>query len=159
MKYLPIGLNVRDRKCVVAGGGKIGTRKVETLLRAGASVCLVSPEASARARALAESGRITWIPEAIQEGHLHGALLAVAATDDEGTNGRVVEAAKRIGVLVCDASSGERSEVIFGALHGSEGLTIAVFTDGEDPSRARATRDQIAAFVSEGRGPDSPATG
>lgn len=159
MKYLPIGLNVRDRKCVVAGGGKIGTRKVETLLRAGASVCLVSPEASPRARALAESGRITWIPEAMEEGHLHGAFLAVAATDDEGTNGRVVEAAKRIGILVCDASSAERSEIIFGALHGSEGLTIAVFTDGEDPSRARATRDQIAALVSEGRGPDSPATG
>ena len=158
MKYLPIGLNVRDRKCVVAGGGKIGTRKVENLLRAGAAVYLVAPEASERAAELAESGQITWIREAVEEEHLDGAFLAVAATDDEAVNARFTESAKRIGVLTCDASSAGRSEIIFGALHSAEGLTIAVFTDGEDPARARAARDRIAAFVSEGRGPESPAT-
>ena len=138
----------------MVGGGKVGTRKVENLLRAGAAVHLVAPEASERARELAETGRITWIRGPAEPRHLDGALLAVAATDDDEENARLAKAAKRLGVLICDASSAERSEIIFGALHVAEGLTIAVFTDGEDPTRARATRDGIAAFVSEGRGPD-----
>ena len=158
MKYLPVGLHIQDKKCVVVGGGKIGTRKVENLLRAGATVVLVAPRASERVASLAVSGEITWIRESFREEHLHGAFLAVAATDDKGLNARLVEAAKRLGALVSDASAAQRSEFIFGALHHGDGLTVAVFTDGENPSLARATRDRIAAFVSEGRGPESPAT-
>ena len=68
-------------------------------------------------------------------------------------------AAKERGVLTCDASSAERSEFIFGALHRGNGLAVAVFTDGADPSLARNTRDRIAAFLSEGKGPDRSAAG
>jgi len=149
MKYLPLGLNVRDKKCVVVGGGRIGARKVENLLRAGAAVELVAPEASPALLALAESGRISWLQEPFREAHLRGALLAVAATDDEALNAQVVAVAADLGALGCDASAAERSEFIFGALHESEGTTIAVFSDGLDPSRSRRTRNRIAAFVSK----------
>jgi siroheme synthase-like protein len=157
MKYLPIGLNVRDKKCVVVGGGRIGTRKVETLLGAGGAVHVISPAASPRIEELADSGKITWSRETFTPHDLDGALLAVAATDDEGLNARLVEVGREMGVLTCDASSAERSELIFGALHHGDGLTIAVFTDGEDPSRSRATRDRIAALVSDPNGPEPPA--
>lgn len=154
MKYLPVGLNVRDKKCVVVGGGRIGARKVDNLLRAGAAVVLVAPEASRSLTILSESGRISWLKEPFREAHLHGALLAVAATDDEELNARLVEAAAHLGILGCDASAAERSEFIFGALHEGEGITVAVFSDGRDPSLSRRTRDLIAAFLSEGRRPD-----
>ena len=159
MKYLPVGLNIQNKRCVVVGGGAIGTRKVENLLRAGASVHLVSPEASDRAVELARAGKITWTREPFRRDHLRGALLAVAATNDGGLNAQLVKTAGELGVLTCDASSAERSEVIFGALHEGGGLTVAVFTDGVDPSLARNTRDRIAAFLSEGKGPDPPAAG
>jgi len=151
MKYLPIGLDIRGRDCLVVGGGAIGTRKVRNLIRAGGQVILISPEATEELAEMAASGDILWKQEGYREEHLHGAFLAIAATDDEGVNGRVVEGAKRLGILVCDASSGDRSQLIFGALHQGDGVTVAVFSDGEDPARARQTRDRIAAFVS----PDS----
>jgi siroheme synthase (precorrin-2 oxidase/ferrochelatase) len=46
MRYLPIGLDLRGRICIVVGGGQIGTRKATNLLRAGADVTVVSPEAT-----------------------------------------------------------------------------------------------------------------
>lgn len=58
----------------------------------------------------------------------------------------MVEEARARGVLICDASSGHRSQVIFGALHRGEAVTVAVFTDGTDPSLARRTRDRIRAI-------------
>jgi siroheme synthase-like protein len=153
MKFLPVGLNVQGKRCVVAGGGKIGARKVQTLLRAGARVTLVSPEAIEEMVELATSGEITWTQETFENSHLGGAFLAVVATDDETLNALMVDEARRLGILVCDASSADRSQVIFGALHEDEGVTVAVFTDGRDPSQARKTRDEIGAFLA--RGPES----
>ena len=149
MKYLPIGLDVRGRPCVVVGGGAIGTRKVQNLLRAGADVTLVSPEATEELTRMSVAGEIRWLPENYHEGVLDGVLLAVAATDNEGLNASLVEAAGRRGVLVCDASSADRSQVIFGALHHGKDVTVAVFTDGRDPSLARKTRDRIEALEKE----------
>lgn len=148
MKYLPIGLDVRGRKCVVVGGGKIGERKVQNLLRAGAEVVLISPETTTGLEEMAASGGFSWVRREYLESDLQGALLAVAATDDEELNARIASEARSRGALICDASSAPRSEVIFGALHVQEGLTVAVFTDGEDPSRARTTRDRITEFIS-----------
>ena len=53
--------------------------------------------------------------------------------------------------LVCDASSAERSQVIFGALLEGADVTIAVFTGGRDPARAKRTRDRIAGLLDQGR--------
>lgn len=149
MKYFPIALDLRGRICIVVGGGTIGTRKATTLLRYGAAVTVVSPQATEEVAGLAAAGQLGWRREAYRESDLDGSFLAVAATDDEGLNARVVRDAKERGVLVCDASSASRSEVIFGALHDAAGVTLAVFTDGRDPSLARNTRDRIAALREE----------
>ena len=143
MRYLPIGLDLRDRACLVVGGGEVGTRKVLTLLKAGARVTLVSPRATPTLEEKAGDAELLWVREPFREEHLDGAFLAVAATDDEALNSSLVEAARRRGTLICDASSAERSQVIFGALHEGDGVTVAVFTDGRDPSLARKTRDRI----------------
>ncbi len=98
---------------------------------------------------LVRTGQLHWRKEEYRESDLDGSFLAVAATDDEGLNTRIVEDARGRGVLVCDASSASRSGVIFGALHQSDGVMLAVFTDGRDPSLARKTRDRIAALNEE----------
>jgi siroheme synthase-like protein len=149
MKYLPIGLDLRARICIVVGGGQIGTRKATSLLRAGAAVTVVSPEATGEVARLAEANQLRWRKGEFQGSDLDGAFLAVAATDDEELNFRLVQDAKKRGVLICDASSASRSEVIFGALHQTDGITLAVFTDGQDPPLARRVRDRIAALEAQ----------
>jgi siroheme synthase-like protein len=149
VKYLPVGLDVRDRICVVVGGGQVGARKVANLLRVGAAVTVVSPEVTKELSELAQAGRLRWLEKGFGPEDLEGAFLAIAATDDGELNARLVREAKAKGVLVCDASSASRSEMIFGALHQKGGITVAVFTDGEDPSLARRSRDRIAALSEE----------
>jgi len=150
LQFLPVGLKVRGRDCLVVGGGAIGTRKALTLARAGGAVTVVSPTVTeVLAREIA-ADRIRWVQESYREEHLGAALLVVAATDDESLNAAVVRDAARHGALVCDASSAERSELIFGALLQDDDLTVAVFTDGRDPSRARQTRDRIADLFARG---------
>ncbi len=150
-KFLPVGLRVQDKNCLVVGGGSVGTRKVHNLLRAGAVVTLVSPSVTDDLAEQIEAGRARWVREGFQEEHLSDAYLAIAATDDAATNDAVVRLAEKHGVLICDATSPDRSEIIFGALLHREDSTVAVFTDGRDPAHARRTRDEIANLLAEKR--------
>jgi siroheme synthase-like protein len=150
LRFLPLGLNVREEHCLVVGGGPVGTRKALTLSRAAAAVTVVSPAVTGELADEIEAGRIRWRKESFREEHLEGVFLVVAAADEEAVNRAVVRAAVQGGALVCDASSAERSQVIFGALLEGDGFTVAVFTGGRDPARARRIRDRIASLVKGG---------
>jgi siroheme synthase-like protein len=147
MRFLPVGLDVRDKRCLVVGGGSVGTRKVLTLHRAGAEVTVVSPAVTEELGGEIRAGRARWVEGVFRNEHLRGVFLIVAASDNEAVNAAVGQAAAEAGVLCCDASSADRSQVIFGALLEGEEATVAVFTDGRDPARARDTRDEIAQHV------------
>ena len=148
-RFLPLGLRVEGRKCLVIGGGKVGTRKVRTLLRAGAVVTVVSPAVSEELSNKIDAGHATWERGLFSHEQLADAFLVVAATDDQAVNAAVVELAAERGLLICDASSAERSQVIFGALLESGDVTIAVFSGGSDPASSRRTRDRIAELIAD----------
>ncbi len=144
LRFLPVGLDVRGRNCLVVGGGSVGTRKATTLTHAGAVVTVVSPAVTDELAEQIDAGRVRWVQDSFRDEHVGGAFLAVAATDDDALNAVVVQAAVENGALACDASSAGRSQVIFGALLEGDDTTIAVFTGGRDPAEARRTRDRIA---------------
>jgi siroheme synthase-like protein len=151
LKFLPVGIDVRGKECLVVGGGAVGTRKVATLARAGARVTIVSPTVTDELRSLTEQDTLRWIAGPYHESHARGAFLVVAATSDPQLNATVVDQARQAGALACDASSGNGSQLIFGALLESHGATIAVFTDGKDPAYARRTRDHLAHLIEQDR--------
>jgi len=144
LRFLPLGLDVRGKSCLVVGGGSVGTRKALTLARAGAVVTVIAPAVTAELARQIAAGRVRWVDDSFREAQLGRPLLVVAATDDEALNAAVVRLAARSGALCCDASSAERSGVIFGALLQDDDVTVAVFTGGRDPAQARRTRDRIA---------------
>ena len=43
MAYFPLFMDIKDKKCLVIGGGKVACRKIETLLSYGADVHVISP--------------------------------------------------------------------------------------------------------------------
>ena len=143
-RYLPIGLDLRGKSCRVVGGGSVGTRKATTLAQAGAAVTVVAPTITPTLQEAIEAGRMRWRADSFSEEQLDGVFLAIAATDDDSVNAQVVRLSVARSLLVCDASSAGRSQVIFGALLHRDDVTVAVFTDGRDPTLARQTRDRIA---------------
>ena len=155
LRFLPVALDVRGKNCVVVGGGEVGTRKVHTLCRAGAIVTVISPRVTRELAHEIEAGQVRWVQDSFREEHLRGAYLVVAATDVQALNATAVGLAARCGALVCDASSAERSEVIFGALLQCDDVTIAVFTGGRNPAEAGRTRDRIASLIA-GEGKSDP---
>jgi siroheme synthase-like protein len=130
----------------------VGTRKARALLRADATVTVVSPVVSPELAARVEAGRVRWIQDTFRPTHLDDMFLVVAATADAQLNESITRGAVQRGALACNASSAGQSQVIFGALLDAGEATIAVFTDGRDPGQAARTRDDIAdALARRGR--------
>lgn len=149
MRFLPVGLDIRNRACIVVGGGPVGTRKAVTLARAGAHVTVISPAVSTELAGEIGAGRMRWVKERFRAEHLAGAFLAVLATDDAHLNAAATRIATQQGVLACDASSADGSQFIFGALLEQDGVTVATFTDGRNPRAARRARDTIKALLAD----------
>ena len=86
MDFLPIFLNIRERACLVVGGGSVAERKVSLLLDAGASVKVVSPTLCTSLQELHEQGAIDYVQREFGPEDLPGKALIIAATDDHAIN-------------------------------------------------------------------------
>lgn len=137
MKYYPIFLNVKDRPCLVVGGGRVGARKTATLVSAGASVTVVSPEFGDQLAAM----------PGIQREHrffdpedLEGVFLVFAATSDTAVNQWILAEAQKAGVLCNSADAPDQGDFILPAVMRRGDLICAVSTSGASPALARKIR-------------------
>lgn len=141
--YYPIFLNVRGKRCVVVGGGKVALRKVKVLLEHGANVEVVSPALCPELSQLAASKMISVLHKEYEPGDLKGALIAMAATAESNANQKVADEARRQKILVNVASSLEQSDFILPSYLSRGDLTIAVSTAGRSPALARKVRTRL----------------
>lgn len=143
MRYYPIFLDIRDRLCLVVGGGQVGTRKVHTLLQCGARVRLVSPQAGPDLTALAHQGAIQWYPRAYQSTDQDGAFLVIGATDSEALNHRIHQDAEQVGRLCNIADQPHLCNFILPSVVQQGDLTIAISTGGRSPAFAKYLRRRM----------------
>lgn len=144
MRYYPVNLDIQDRRCLVLGGGAVGTRKVLTLLNCGARVTIVSPEATERLADLSEDQEVLWKQRTYRSADLDGMFLVIGATDDETLNHRIYEDAKRLNILCNIADRPEVCNFILPAIVNRGDLIIAISTSGKSPAFAKQLRLEMA---------------
>ncbi len=143
MRYSPILLNLKDRPCLVIGGGKVAERKVFSLLNAGARVTIISPELTKKLKGLVRTKRVEYIPRVYEKGDLHGFPIAFSATNDRAVNKAIAEDARGEGVLLNVIDDPELCDFIVPSLLRRGSLVIAVSTSGKCPSMARRIRLEL----------------
>ncbi len=140
-------MDIRDKVCLVVGGGAVGTRKTLGLIRAGAKVRVVSPEISPQLEDAAVKDpdqAIELVKRPFQTQDLEGVSLAFAATDNPGVNAVVRQAAARANVM-CNAAQGEdKGDFILPSVVARGDLLIAVSTCGASPALAKRMRKELA---------------
>jgi len=141
--YFPAFLDLRGRRCLVAGGGEIGERKARALLECGAHVIVVSPTLTPGLTALAESGRIERRERAFRRSDLRGCALAVAATGERRIDEALAAMARRSRVLVNVVDRPHHCDFILPSVLRRGELQIAVSTGGRSPALAREIRRRL----------------
>ena len=143
MKYYPIHLDIKDRNCLVVGGGAVGTRKVNTLLECGARVSVVGPDPTPQLCRLASEGSITLKKRAYRSDDLGGMFLVIGATDDEALNRRISEDAEQSQILCNIADRPEVCNFILPSIIRRGDLVITISTSGKSPALAKHLRQEL----------------
>jgi uroporphyrin-III C-methyltransferase / precorrin-2 dehydrogenase / sirohydrochlorin ferrochelatase len=152
MRYFPLFADLRDRVCLVVGGGEVALRKVRLLLDAGARVRVVAPELHPVLAAWRESGRIEHVPERFTSVHLKGAQLAIAATGDARVNRWVRTCGDHRRMLVNSVDDPAASSFIVPAIVDRSPLVVAISSGGAAPVLARRLRQWLETVLPQGLG-------
>ncbi|HSI44147.1 MAG TPA: siroheme synthase CysG [Methylotenera sp.] len=147
MQALPIFFNIKNRPCVVIGGGEVATRKVTMLLKADAAVTLYSPELCHELADMVSAGKIQYQQSNFEEGQLTGACLVIAATDDEAVNIAVSVAAKAQNIPVNVVDAPDLCTFTMGSIIDRSPVVIAISSEGNAPVLARYIRTKIETML------------
>ena len=139
-QYYPLFVRLRGKKVVVVGGGKVAERKARDLEAAGAEVTVVSPGLTPGLKSMVREGKAIHIKEGFSPGHLAGAWLVVAATDDPRTQEAVFTEATSRRIFCNVVDQPELCSFIVPASVRRGELCIAVSTSGNSPALARKIR-------------------
>jgi len=141
VEYLPLFHDVRGANALVVGGGTVASRKIRALLSRGAVVTVVAKEFSRPVAEWIRRGDLRAIQGRFSPGHLDGAALVFAATDDRRVNAEVSREAIRRNIPVNVADAPELCSFILPAVLQEEEFTLAVSTGGKNPGAARSLRE------------------
>lgn len=122
MRYYPVFLDLKDRRCLVVGHGELADQKADTLTRAGA-VVLRQP---------------AFVPDEAGD-----VFLIVTIVDDRQEGERLKAFADHHRILLNVVDRPESCSFIAPAIVERGDLLIAISTSGKSPALARQLRRQL----------------
>jgi uroporphyrin-III C-methyltransferase / precorrin-2 dehydrogenase / sirohydrochlorin ferrochelatase len=147
MDYLPVFLDLAERRALVVGGGAVAARKVELLLKAHARVRVIAPELTEELQLYRDAGRIEHIAAPFEPSHFADAVFAIAATDRTEVNRAVAAAGAARNVFVNVVDDADASSCILPAIVDRSPVIVAVGTSANAPTLARRVRAQLEAML------------
>ena len=152
MDYLPIFFDIREKPCLVVGGGEVAARKCALLLRAGARVTVVAPTLGPSLDAQRAALAIVHRAGRFAPHDADGFALVIAATDDDAVNREVAAAAHSAHIPVNVVDQPALCSFIMPAIVERSPLVVAVSSGGAAPVLARLLRARLESLIPAGYG-------
>lgn len=147
MDYLPVFLDIRDKKVIVEGDGTLAARRAERALSAGAEVILFSTNPGDEVNELMGHARMTHFAREPEEGDFAGSVLAYGATENPVRDERLQRWAKAAGALCNIADAPDLCDFIAPSIVDRSPITVAISTSGAAPVIARILRARLEAML------------
>ncbi|MCL6742897.1 siroheme synthase CysG [Kosakonia sp. R1.Fl] len=147
MDHLPIFCQLRDRQCLLVGGGDVAERKARLLMDAGARLTVNALTFVPQFTVWAEEGMLTLVEGGFSETLLDACWLAIAATDDEAVNQRVSDAAEQRRIFCNVVDAPKQASFIMPSIIDRSPLMVAVSSGGTSPVLARLLREKLESLL------------
>ncbi len=152
MAKYPIFLELDSRRAVVIGGGKVAVRKAQALLAAGARVVVVAERIDDMMTALCSGRDAELIKSKYSKNYLAGALLTIAATNNNKLNKQIYKDCQELEVMCNVVDVPELCDFFVPAVVKRGDLQIAIGTEGRCPAFAGHTRKKLETIFTEKHG-------
>lgn len=147
MDFFPIFLNIRDRNCLVVGGGEIAARKVELLLKANARVTVISPTLDNALEVLLSQSKINYIRDIFHPKYLTNCTLIISATNNRQVNQSVWEEATTANIPINVVDDLSLCSFIMPAIVDRSPVVIAISSSGKSPVLVRILRTRLESLI------------
>jgi precorrin-2 dehydrogenase / sirohydrochlorin ferrochelatase len=143
VKYYPVFWDIKDKKCVVVGGGDVAARKIKRLHDCGAEIIVISPQLVPELAVMKAEDIIKHVPAKYDARYLDGAVLVIGATDDEKINAVIARDARSLRIPVNIVDDPQKCDFILPSVVERGNLALAIGTDGKSPALARHLREEL----------------
>ncbi|WP_428086050.1 siroheme synthase CysG [Candidatus Thioglobus sp.] len=147
MNYLPIFIDIKQKPCLVVGGGDIAYRKITLLLKANAQVVCVDRLACKSVQTLADEKKITLIKRDFESADVNAQMLIISATDDAALNAQVSRLAASVNIPVNVVDSPDLCTFIMPSIVDRSPIVIAISSAGKAPVLARLIRAKLESSI------------
>ena len=143
MKFLPISINITDKKILIIGGGRIANHKIGFLQQFSKNITIVGLEVI---DAIKEQGLI-YIEKPYEKSDLEGAFLVYACTNIIELNKQVKEDAESLGILCNVVDNPPLCDFVSPAIYKKGIYTVAVGSSARNVYKAIEIRNKIKEFL------------
>lgn len=147
MQFLPISINVTNKKILIIGGGNVATHKATILKRFVNDVTIIAPEFTEKIKQLPYS----FFKKEYEPGDLKGFFLVYVCTGNHELNKQIKDDAEKFGILTSVCDDPLICDFISPAIFSEGNITIAVGSSGQLVHKSIAVRNQIKELVDNGR--------
>ena len=146
--WFPLFVNLKNKKVLVIGGGKVAFKKISKIMEYEADITVMA-ENIAEEKLLElknlkiENNRKIENNKDEIEKLVEEYFLVITATDNEELNENIAEICDSKGILINNVSSKTKMNSMFGGIVKNDEFQIAISTSGKNCKRSRAMKSEI----------------
>lgn len=149
MNLYPVSLKIKNRNCLVIGGGSIAERKVISLLNAGACVTVISPDLSDMLNSLFKNNNITYINRCYQVNDIGSYFIVIAATNSTTVNNEIFREAREKDILINCVDDPENCTFYIPSVIQRGYLQLTISSGGNAPYFTKKLREYLDQMLYE----------
>jgi precorrin-2 dehydrogenase/sirohydrochlorin ferrochelatase len=157
MDYLPIALNIKDRKFLVVGGGNIAFEKINRLTKFTHNITIASPDIKNKLYDLIQKYNLEYIKSEYVYGMLDNFDIVIVAADNLELQKSIYHEAESKGKFCNSVDMAGYSDFIFPSIIKKENFLLSFSTSGASPALTKYLRkffekiipDEIEKFLEE----------
>ncbi|MEI8113848.1 MAG: bifunctional precorrin-2 dehydrogenase/sirohydrochlorin ferrochelatase [Bacteroidia bacterium] len=141
--YLPISIDISDRKILIIGGGQSALKKIRILQRSGALLEVVAENVINEVVATG----VVCFRKSYEKSDLKGYLMLYSCTNNVDLDRQIAADGREAGVLVNIHDNPALCQFVSPAIYQDGNITVAVGSNAENVQEAIRIRNQIQEFL------------
>lgn len=149
-RMFPIFVDIKDRKILIIGAGKVAKRRINTLLQFECEITIIAKKIDLEFKKFLTDEKISFIEKEFEEKDITDDIfICIAATDDKDTNNHIYDICKIKKIPVNDASDKTKCDFYFPAVALGENITIGITGNGENHTSVAKTAKKIRSMIND----------
>ena len=141
-----IDLNLQDKKIIIIGGGKEAQKRINSTLKQGCDITVISDIVNSQINKLIKAKKIKLIKQKITDTKFISKLkpdMIITTTNDKKINQKIINDAKRGKIIAYSSDNPEDSDFSNPSIIDFENIVqIAIFTGGKSPIMSKKIKDR-----------------